>query len=233
VLHIRSVLGPTRVLGIDPGSRVVGWGVVERRGGGLRHVGHGVLRLDGSAPLELRLVELFARLTETLALHAPMAVAVEGVFAFRNARSALVLGQARGVALLVAARAGVPVFEYAPAMVKRSVGAGGAGAKAAVSRAVTGFLGLADVPRADATDALAVAVCHLHRAGSPFQGRRARRPVPELSDRLRPAVVRANVAPQSPPRPVRAWPSSPDGAAAADADEGRIDSAGLGGRSDV
>lgn len=190
MLHIRSVLGPTRVLGIDPGSRVVGWGVVERRGGLLRHVGHGVLRLDGSAPLELRLVELFARLTETLARHAPMAVAVEGVFTFRNARSALVLGQARGVALLVAARAGVPVFEYAPAMVKRSIGAGGAGAKAAVSRAVTGFLGLADVPRADATDALAVAVCHLHRAGSPFQTRRARS-ASDLSDRLRPAVVRA------------------------------------------
>ena len=190
MLHIRSVLGPTRVLGIDPGSRVVGWGVVERRGSGLQHVAHGVLRLDDSAPLELRLVELFARLSDTLARHAPMAVAVEGVFTFRNARSALVLGQARGVALLVAARAGVPVFEYAPAMVKRSIGAGGAGAKAAVARAVTGFLGLTDVPRADATDALAVAVCHLHRAGSPFLARRARRAAPDLSERLRPAVIR-------------------------------------------
>jgi crossover junction endodeoxyribonuclease RuvC len=184
------VLGSTRVLGIDPGSRVVGWGVVERRGGGLRHVAHGVLRLDGSAPLELRLVELFARLSETLAHHAPAAVAVEGVFTFKNARSALVLGQARGVALLVAARAEVPVFEYAPAMVKRSIGAGGAGAKEAVARAVTGFLGLGDKPRADATDALAVAVCHLHRAGSPFQARRARRAGPDLGDRLRPAVIR-------------------------------------------
>jgi crossover junction endodeoxyribonuclease RuvC len=190
VLHIRSVLGPTRVLGIDPGSRVVGWGVVERQGGGLRHVAHGVLRLDASAPLELRLVELFARLSDTLARHVPMAVAVEGVFAFKNARSALVLGQARGVALLVAARAGVPVFEYAPAMVKRSIGAGGAGAKEAVARAVTGFLGLGDVPRADATDALAVAVCHLHRAGSPLLVRRARRPAADLSQRLRPAVIR-------------------------------------------
>jgi len=195
VLHIRSVLGPTRVLGIDPGSRVVGWGVVERRGSGLCHVGHGILRLDGSAPLELRLVELFARLTETLARHAPAAVAVEGVFTFRNARSALVLGQARGVALLVAARAGIPVFEYAPAMVKRSVGAGGGGAKEAVSRAVTAFLELPDVPRADATDALAVAVCHLHRAGSPFLARRARRSAVDLGDRLRPAVVRPTRAP--------------------------------------
>ena len=189
MLHIRSVLGPTRVLGIDPGSRVVGWGVVERSGTGVGHVAHGVLRLDSSAPLELRLVELFARLSETLLRHAPTAVAVEGVFTFKNARSALVLGQARGVALLVAARAGLPVFEYAPALVKRAIGVGGAGAKEAVSRAVSVFLKLDGTPRADATDALAVAVCHLHRAASPFQ-RRGRRAVPDLSDRLRPAVIR-------------------------------------------
>jgi crossover junction endodeoxyribonuclease RuvC len=189
VLHIRSVLGPTRVLGIDPGSRVVGWGVVERSGVGVGHVGHGVLRLDASAPLELRLVELYARLSETLLRHGPTAVAVEGVFTFKNARSALVLGQARGVALLVAARAGVPVFEYAPALVKRAIGVGGAGAKEAVARAVSAFLQLTDAPPADATDALAVAVCHLHRAGSPFQ-RRAGRAAPDLSSRLRPAVIR-------------------------------------------
>ena len=169
---------------------MVGWGVIERRGGGLKHVAHGVLRLDATAPLELRLVELFARLSDTLVRHAPAAVAVEGVFTFKNARSALVLGQARGVALLVAARAGVPVFEYAPAMVKRSIGAGGAGAKEAVARAVTGFLGLGVAPRADATDALAVAMCHLHRDGSPFSPRRTRRAGPELSARLRPAVIR-------------------------------------------
>lgn len=189
MLHIRSVLGPTRVLGIDPGSRVVGWGVVERSGSALGHVAHGVLRLDPSASLELRLVELFARLSETLARHAPAAVAVEGVFTFKNARSALVLGQARGVALLVAARGGLPVFEYAPALVKRAIGVGGAGPKEAVARAVSSFLRLTDAPRADATDALAVAVCHLHRAGSPLQ-RRPRRAAPDLSDRLRPAVVR-------------------------------------------
>ena len=190
MLHIRSVLGPTRVLGIDPGSRVGGWGVVESRGSGVGHVAHGVLRLDASAALEVRLVELFARLSETLLRHAPTAVAVEGVFTFRNARSALVLGQARGVALLVAARAGLPVFEYAPALVKRAIGVGGAGQKEAVSRAVSGFLGLTSAPRADATDALAVAVCHLHRAGAPSILRRTRRNVPELAERLRPAVTR-------------------------------------------
>jgi crossover junction endodeoxyribonuclease RuvC len=190
VLHIRSVLGPTRVLGIDPGSRVVGWGVVEPRGSGLAHLAHGVLRLDAAAPLERRLVELFARLSETLLRHAPTAVAVEGVFTFRNARSALVLGQARGVALLVAARAGLPVFEYAPAVVKRAIGVGGAGAKEAVARAVSTFLGLDGAPRADATDALAVAVCHLHRAASPLALHRTRRAGPDLASRLRPAVHR-------------------------------------------
>ena len=190
MLHIRSVLGPTRVLGIDPGSRVVGWGVVESRGAGVGHVAHGILRLDASAALEVRLVELFARLSETLLRHAPTAVAVEGVFAFRNARSALVLGQARGVALLVAARAGLPVFEYAPALVKRAIGVGGAGRKEAVARAVSGFLGLTSAPRTDATDALAVAVCHLHRAGAPSVLGRVRRNLPELTERLRPAVTR-------------------------------------------
>jgi len=190
VLNTRSVLGTTRVLGIDPGSRVLGWGVVESSGRAVQHVAHGVFRLDATAPLERRLAELFSLLTEALALHAPAAVAVEGVFSFRNARSALVLGQARGVALLVAARANLPVFEYAPAAVKRAVGVGGAGAKEAVSRAVCGFLGLPKAPRADATDALAVAVCHLHRSGSPVPLRRRGQPPPGFAERLRPAVAR-------------------------------------------
>jgi crossover junction endodeoxyribonuclease RuvC len=166
MLNTRSVL--IRVLGIEPGSRILGWGVVESEGRGVRHVAHGVFRLDASAPLERRLVDLFGLLGEALALHAPTAVAVEGVFTFRNARSALVLGHARGVALLVAARANLPVFEYAPAAVKRAVGVGGAGAKEAVSRAVCGFLGLDAAPRADASDALAVAMCHppSRRAGA-------------------------------------------------------------------
>lgn len=189
MLNVRSVLGTTRVLGIDPGSRFLGWGVVESRGAGVHHVAHGVLRLDPHGRLEERLVELFAQLSEALARHAPSAVAVEGVFSFRNARSALVLGHARGVALLAAARAGLPVFEYAPAAVKRAVGVGGAGAKEAVSRAVRGFLCLEEAPRSDATDALAVALCHLHRAGSPI-------PLPQRSTtRLRAAAFEARLRP--------------------------------------
>jgi crossover junction endodeoxyribonuclease RuvC len=181
------VSAPFRVLGIDPGSRVSGFGVVEARGSQLFHLAHGVLSVPGDLPLELRLAELFRGLCETLLRWSPDAVAVEGVFAFRNARSALVLGHARGVALLAAAQGGRPVFEYAPAAVKRAVGAGGAASKEAVARQVRAFLGLTGVMRSDATDALAVAVCHLHRARVvallPERPRARRRPVawPRLS----------------------------------------------------
>ena len=108
-----------RVLGIDPGSRFMGYGVVEERRGRLAHVGHGVIKVDADAPLELRLKELHDSLLTALKLYKPQAVAVEGVFTFRNARSALILGHARGVALLAAAQVGLSVHEYAPARVKR------------------------------------------------------------------------------------------------------------------
>ncbi len=157
-----------RVLGIDPGSRYTGFGVVEQRSNRLHHVGHGVLRLDSDAPLENRLHELFDGLTRAIATYAPDAVAVEGVFTFKNARSALVLGHARGVALLVAAQKSLPVHEYPPAKVKKAVGAGGASDKDAVARMVKTFLGIEVVERADATDALAVAICHLNSLKNPF-----------------------------------------------------------------
>ena len=151
-----------RVLGIDPGSRFMGYGVVEDRRGTLTCVAHGVLRADPADALELRLSCLFGALTAAVSLYRPDAVAVEGLFTFRNARSALVLGHARGVALLVAAQRGLPVHEYSPAKVKKSVGAGGAAGKDAVARMVKTFLQLAEVERADASDALAVAICHLN-----------------------------------------------------------------------
>lgn len=153
-----------RVLGIDPGSRFTGYGVVEERAGQLRHLGHGVIHADESAPLERRLTQIFAELTLALGLYAPDVVAVEGLFTFKNARSALVLGHARGVALLCAAQKGLAVHEYPPARVKRSVGAGGADGKGAVARMVEAFLKLPALKPADASDALAVAICHLNHA---------------------------------------------------------------------
>ncbi|NMO21299.1 crossover junction endodeoxyribonuclease RuvC [Pyxidicoccus fallax] len=185
-----------RVLGVDPGSRFMGFGVVEEKRGRLVHVGHGVIKVDESAPLAARLKDLHASLEAALARYRPDAVAVEGLFTFRNARSALVLGHARGVALLAAAQAGLEVFEYAPAKVKKSVGAGGADGKDAVARMVRTFLSLeaSQLERADASDALAVALCHLNhgRAASPASGTSGRKKgaASLLADRLTPAYRR-------------------------------------------
>ena len=181
-----------RVLGIDPGSRYLGYGVVEDLRGRLSHVGHGVVRADPGAPLEARLREIFDELSRVVALFEPEAVAVEGVFTFRNVRSALVLGHARGVALLVAARASVPVHEYAPARVKRSVGAGGAGGKDAVARMVSALLGLVPQGRHDASDALAVAICHVNHCR--FGAARTGKAPASFEGRLTPSYQRFGAA---------------------------------------
>ena len=155
---------PLRVLGVDPGSRFMGWGVVEEGRGRPVHLAHGVIKAHPDEPLERRLMILFAALSGAVTQWRPSCVAVEGLFTFRNARSALVLGHARGVALLAAAQAGLAVYEYAPARVKKSVGAGGADGKDAVARMIRTLLGVDELERADASDALAVAVCHLNQA---------------------------------------------------------------------
>lgn len=148
-----------RVLGIDPGSTVCGWAVVETTGHRVRHLAHGAVRLTGELPD--RLLVLFDALEEVVEAHAPEVVAVEGVFTQRNARSALVLGHARGVALLAAARRGLAVHEYAPATVKKAVVGTGRAEKAQVGRMVAALLSI-EAPRVhDAADALAVAICHV------------------------------------------------------------------------
>jgi crossover junction endodeoxyribonuclease RuvC len=142
----------------------MGYGVVEDRRGRLFHLAHGVIRANPQAPLEDRLHQIFIQLSSTISIHRPDCVAVEGVFHCRNARSALILGHARGIALLVAARGGLAVHEYSPANVKRSVGAGGGGGKDAVAKMVHRFLQIQKPDRLDASDALAVAICHLNHA---------------------------------------------------------------------
>ncbi len=184
-----------RVLGVDPGSRFMGYGVVEERRGRLVHVGHGVIKVDAEAALHLRLKELHGALETALRLYRPQAVAVEGVFTHRNARSALVLGHARGVALLAAAQAGLPVYEYAPAKVKKAVGAGGADGKDAVARMVRTFLKIDELERADASDALAVALCHLNQGRlvatpSSTGGKQRKGAAALLADRLKPSYRR-------------------------------------------
>ncbi|MFZ5468581.1 MAG: crossover junction endodeoxyribonuclease RuvC, partial [Myxococcota bacterium] len=164
--------------------------------GRLVHVGHGVVRCDPTAALERRLQQIFAELSAAMALFRPDAVAVEGVFAFKNARSALVLGHARGVALLVAAQRGLGVHEYPPARVKKSIGAGGNDSKEAVSRMVHALLRVGRVERQDAIDALAVAICHLHQRGSSRSvgSRGKKNGFAVLADRLAPAYVPAGAA---------------------------------------
>jgi len=186
-----------RVLGIDPGSRIMGYGVVEERKGQLFHLGHGVIRVEPSMRLEHRLHLLFQGLCAAVERYRPDSVAVEGVFACRNMRSALILGHARGIALLVAAQTGIPVREYSPAAIKRSVGAGGAAGKDAVARMVSRFLQVARPVRADASDALATAICHLNHSRAVSQasasgtGARRREAFASLSHRLTPAYHRA------------------------------------------
>jgi crossover junction endodeoxyribonuclease RuvC len=149
------------VLGIDPGSRRCGYGIVSRAGVRLSRVDSGVL-IPGPLPTPERLGRLFASLSELLERRGIDAVAVETAFCGRSPRSALALGQARGVALAAAVRAGLPVFEYAPAEVKRSFTGNGRAEKAQMIRTARTLFGVA--PRlADEADALAIAVCHLAR----------------------------------------------------------------------
>jgi len=142
--------------------------VVEDAGGTrVRHVDHGVLAVADEGPVELRLAALHAGLAQALDRHRPDIVAVEEVFHARNSRSALVLGQARGVALLAAAQAGARVRSFAPAVIKQAVTGTGRAEKEQVGRMVCVLLGIAVRERMDATDALAAAICGLLRAREP------------------------------------------------------------------
>jgi crossover junction endodeoxyribonuclease RuvC len=149
-----------RILGLDPGSRRTGFGVIECRGVELVAIAHGCLNLTAAAPMA-RLRLILEGLQELIAVHHPVEVAVERVFVSRNIDSALKLGQARGAALC-AVPAGTPVFEYAPRAIKLAVVGSGAADKFQVAHMIRTLLGLAERPGADAADALAAAVCHAH-----------------------------------------------------------------------
>jgi crossover junction endodeoxyribonuclease RuvC len=150
-----------KVLGIDPGTRHLGWGVLSRVGTKIEHIAHGVIDADEKAPLADRLVTIDDALTEVIAAHRPDVGAVEGLFFAKDAQSAAKLGHARGVVLLRLARAGVDIREYAPALVKRTVVGKGAAEKKQVAMVVTAVLRLKEPPRPDAADALAIALTHL------------------------------------------------------------------------
>ena len=151
------------VLGLDPGTRRFGWGVVARRGTRLVHLAHGVFAL-GDGDLSRRLAELERGLDAVVREHRPAQASVETLFFHKDAQAAAKLGHARGVALLVCGRAELDVFEYAPARVKRTVAAHGRADKAQVAQMVRVILSLPAAPAADAADALALAVTHLQNA---------------------------------------------------------------------
>ncbi|WP_433078248.1 crossover junction endodeoxyribonuclease RuvC [Dactylosporangium sp. CA-052675] len=157
-----------RVLGVDPGLTRCGVGVVEGRPGSpCRMVHYEVVRSDADLDLSLRLLNLDRRLTDLLAEHKPESVAVERVFAQHNVRTVMGTAQAGAVAILAAARAGLPVQMYTPSEVKAAVSGNGQADKAQVTAMVTRLLRLEVAPRpADAADALALAICHVWRGGA-------------------------------------------------------------------
>jgi crossover junction endodeoxyribonuclease RuvC len=155
-----------KVFGIDPGSGRTGYGCVATDGSRLRLVACGAIVTSRREGLPAQLLKIHQQLVDLLAAHRPAAVAVESVFHAVNARSALTLGHARGVALLAAAQGGYPVAEYTPAVVKRAVVGYGRAEKQQVQEMVRLLLGLNEVPTPhDAADALAVAICHIHGQG--------------------------------------------------------------------
>jgi len=158
--------GPCLVLGIDPGSRVTGYGVIRCRAGEVEFIACGTIRSQDPV-FSRRLLEIHQGLCEVIAAHCPDEAAVEDVFVAGNPRTALKLGQARGVAVLAALRHGLPVHDYPARQIKQAVVGYGQAAKAQVQHMVRVLLGLHVAPSADAADALAVALCHAHRLQLP------------------------------------------------------------------
>jgi len=154
-----------RLIGLDPGLRRTGWGVIAIQGNRMRHIADGVLTSTNSGTLAERLVELHDGLAEVIRAYNPAEAAVEETFVNANPTSTLKLGQARGIALLVPALAGVPVFEYTPNQVKKTVVGSGHAAKQQIDMMIKTLLPGAETATADAADALAVAVCHAHQRG--------------------------------------------------------------------
>lgn len=157
-----------RILGIDPGTRLCGYGVVDAEPAGQpRYVECGVVQLGEERPLPLRLRQLFSDLGEVLDDLRPGEVALEAIFYGKNAQSALRLGHARGVVMLLCAQAELRLFEYPPATVKRAVAGHGRASKAEVQQMVRWQCGLRSTPAPDAADALALALCHAYHRGAP------------------------------------------------------------------
>ena len=159
-------MSKVRIIGIDPGLRNTGWGVIEAEGTRLSYVADGSVHSDAEAPLATRLLQIHQRLLEVLQRFAPDEAAIEETFVNKDARATLKLGQARGAAMLAPALAGITVAEYAPNVVKKSVVGAGHAEKDQVKHMVKVLLPRAELNTADSIDALAIAICHAHHRGS-------------------------------------------------------------------
>ena len=155
-----------RIIGIDPGLRNTGWGIIAQEGQHLSYVADGSVHSDAAAPLALRLLQLHRQLLDVLSSFAPDEAAIEETFVNSDARATLKLGQARGVIMLAPASLGIPVSEYAPNTIKKSVVGAGHAEKDQVKHMVKMLLPKARMTSADAVDALAIAICHAHHRGS-------------------------------------------------------------------
>ena len=158
---------PIRIIGIDAGLRRTGWGVVETQSNSLRFVASGTVTSDAALDLAGRLCQLHDGLTEIIRTHQPDEAAVEQTFVNKDAVATLKLGQARGIALLVPAMAGLPVAEYAPNAVKKAVIGVGHGEKRQIHMMVKVLMPKATFNTDDAADALAIAICHAHHRTAP------------------------------------------------------------------
>jgi crossover junction endodeoxyribonuclease RuvC len=154
-----------RVLGIDPGSRITGYGIIDTKGNRLVHVDNGAIFTDSHKDFPMRLQRIYRRLSEVIDCYRPEAVAVESIFFANNVQSALKLGQARGAAIVAGVNAGLPVFEYTALQVKQAVVGHGRADKQQVQKMLKVLLNLPEIAQEDASDALAAAVCHAHSLG--------------------------------------------------------------------
>lgn len=152
-----------RVIGIDPGLRCTGYGIIDWQAGTIGFVSCGVIKTDGDLPFAHRLNQIFTGINEVIQVHGPTVAAVEDVFLATNPRSALKLGQARGSAVVAAMQNGLMVYDYNSKMIKQAVVGYGQAEKAQVQHMVTLLLGLSAQPSTDAADALSLAICHANQ----------------------------------------------------------------------
>lgn len=157
-----------RILGVDPGLECTGWGVIDQQGSRLIFVASGVIRSKSTEVLAVRLNRIDSELSHVVNLFHPQCAAIEETFVNKNAASSLKLGQARGVAIVAPARAGLTVAEYPANLVKKTIVGAGHATKDQVSMMIKVLLPMAGDQRADAADALAVAICHAHHSKLPF-----------------------------------------------------------------